>query len=70
MAKLHLDALARKARYSKKAVIDTIGQLSKELDETYHDVMSRIHDQPQEEAELAMKVLTWVYFALQPLRTF
>jgi ankyrin repeat protein len=67
MAKLHLDALARKAKYSKNAFLEAIDRLPKELDGTYHDALQRISNQETEDVELAMQVLCWVWQACEPL---
>ena len=67
MTKLHIDALARKARHSKKAVRDALEQLPRELDLTYEDALDRIMSQDEEGAILARHVLSWTLLSFQPL---
>lgn len=67
MAKLHLDSLARKAKYHKNAVLKMINQLPHELDTTYQNAMERVLDQETDESELAKRVLLWVWQAFEPL---
>jgi hypothetical protein len=65
---LHLYALARKARYSKKAVMEEVDRLPAELDWTYHNASERIFTQDKADAQLAMQILRWVCLCLEPLR--
>ncbi|RAL67070.1 hypothetical protein DID88_007850 [Monilinia fructigena] len=67
MAKLHLDSLARKAKYHKNAVLKMIDQLPHELDITYQNAMERVLDQETDESELAKRILLWVWQAFEPL---
>jgi ankyrin repeat protein len=60
MTKLHLDALAKRAKHSKKALRDALADLPLDLDKTYEDALARIATQDEEDASLAMKVLSWM----------
>ena len=67
MAKLHMDALVKWAKYSKMAVRRALDELPKELDTTYDQAWQRIHDQNADDACLAQQVLSWICLAYEPL---
>jgi ankyrin repeat protein len=65
MTKLHLDALAKKAKHSKKALRVALANLPLDLDKTYEDAMARISAQEEEDAHLAVQVLSWVLMSFR-----
>lgn len=65
MTKLHLDALAKKAKHSKRALRDALADLPLDLDKTYKDAMARIAAQDEEDACLAIQVLSWVLLSFR-----
>ena len=67
MAKLHIDALVKWAKYSKMAVRRALDELPKELDTTYDQAWQRIHDQDADDVCLAQQVLSWICLAYEPL---
>ncbi|KAK3176371.1 hypothetical protein OEA41_007694 [Lepraria neglecta] len=56
LAKLHMDALAKKAKCSKIAVINAASRLPSELNATYHDALERINGQHEEDSHLARQI--------------
>ncbi|KAF7370633.1 Ankyrin repeat domain containing protein [Mycena sanguinolenta] len=66
MAKLHVDSLTGK--HSVKAVQDTLKNLAHDLDSTYDQVMQRIHQQSEDDMNLALRTLSWVSHAKRLLR--
>lgn len=67
MARLYLDSLATKI--TRRKVKSALEMLPEGLDEIYDETMRRIRfENPSDHADLAMKVLTWIFFAFRPLR--
>ncbi len=67
LAKLHMDTLAKKAKYNKKAVKLAASQLPSELDSTYDQALERINDQDEADSCLAKQVLSWISLTYEPL---
>lgn len=67
LAKLHMDTLAKKAKYNKKAVQLAASQLLSELDSTYDQALERINSQDEAESSLAKQVLSWISLTYEPL---
>jgi hypothetical protein len=65
LAQLHVELLSKKQ--DRKSVRRALQTLPKTLDDTYDEAMKRINYQDEEDAQLAMKVLSWISFALRPL---
>jgi hypothetical protein len=65
LAQLHVELLSKKQ--DRKSVRRALQTLPKTLDDTYGEAMKRINYQDEEDAQLAMKVLSWISFALRPL---
>ncbi|KAL8791314.1 MAG: hypothetical protein Q9195_005933 [Heterodermia aff. obscurata] len=65
LAQLHIGALSRK--HNKRAIRSALHFLPTEIDNTYHEAMQRIDDQSEEDVHLAKDILTWVYYAVNPL---
>ena len=63
LIKLHMDALGRKAAFSKAALRIAINQLPKQLDQTYEQALYRIKLQAEDDAELAGQVISWLYLS-------
>ncbi|KAL7928629.1 hypothetical protein V8C35DRAFT_317810 [Trichoderma chlorosporum] len=66
MARLYLDTLVTKTTRRKiKSALET---LPEGLDSIYEELMNRVKLQnPQDHAELAMRVLGWIFYAARPL---
>ncbi|RYP78164.1 hypothetical protein DL769_003245 [Monosporascus sp. CRB-8-3] len=65
LAQLHMDSLAK--RLTRREIRKALGNLPKELDETYDQAMQRIQNQDEGQAALAHKVLYWISCSLRPL---
>ena len=65
LAQLHVELLSKKQ--DRKSVRRALQTLPKTLDDTYGEAMKRINYQDEEDAQLAMKVLSWISFAHRPL---
>lgn len=65
LARLYMDSLMRLITLRKIKAALTL--LPEGLDDMYDDTLERIQAQDSECASLAMKVLSWAYFALRPL---
>jgi len=66
LAHLHLEMLSRQR--TRNAVRDASEKLPSGLDDTYDDVMDRIYKQSKEDVDLALKVLSWITYAKEPLK--
>ncbi|KAG8526588.1 uncharacterized protein KY384_008789 [Bacidia gigantensis] len=66
LAQLHMDALMLKT--SQKTIRQTLCTLPRGLDATYDEAISRIKDQTDDDQRLAEQVLSWILFAMRPLR--
>jgi len=65
MAKLYLDSLMRLNTPRKvKAVLDV---LPEGLTQVYQDALSRIQNQNEEDAQLALRTLYWIFHSRRPL---
>ena len=62
-----MDALAKKAKCSKIAVINAASRLPSELNATYHDALERINSQDEEDSHLARQILSWICLTYEPL---
>jgi len=68
LASLYLKFLERQR--NKHLIRSALGQLSTDLIETYHAAIARIHAEPdQRDIEIALRALTWITFAREPLQT-
>ena len=67
LAKLHMDALAKKTKCSKIAVINAASLLPSELNATYHDALERINSQDEEDSHLVRQILSWICLTYEPL---
>ena len=65
MAQLHVEMLSRQR--SRNTVLSALKKLPASLEETYKDVMERISKQDAEAVDLALKVLSWITYAKEPL---
>ena len=61
-----MDSLVLKT--SQKTIRQTLDTLPKGLDATYDEAMSRINQQGEEDILLAQQVLSWISFAVRPLK--
>ncbi|KAI4215997.1 MAG: hypothetical protein LQ351_001493 [Letrouitia transgressa] len=66
LAQLHMDSLVLKV--SQKTIRQALDALPKGLDATYDEAMSRIDQQGEEDVRLAEQVLSWISFAVRPLK--
>ncbi|KAJ7241052.1 hypothetical protein B0H12DRAFT_1326331 [Mycena haematopus] len=66
MAKLHIDSLTSK--HTVKAVQDTLKRLPNDLESTYDEVMERIRRQSEDDRNLALRTLSWIFNAKRILR--
>ncbi|KAG8527048.1 uncharacterized protein KY384_008477 [Bacidia gigantensis] len=66
LAQLHISSIVRK--HSKKDVENALRELPEGLSTTYDQILQRIDDQGEEDAVLAREVLSWLTFALRPLK--
>lgn len=65
MARLYLDALVTKTTRKIKNALET---LPKGLDSIYEELMNRVKLQnPHDHAELAIRVLGWIFYTARPL---
>lgn len=63
--RLHLDSLSTKTTMRKlKSALHT---LPEGLEETYDEVWRRIESQNRDDAELATRVIYWIFYAIMPL---
>lgn len=67
LAKLHMDSLRQKAKYSKTALRKAANELPKELDALYDSTMERVNSQDNDDARLAAQVIAWVYYSVKDL---
>ncbi|KAL8719944.1 MAG: hypothetical protein Q9225_003121 [Loekoesia sp. 1 TL-2023] len=65
LAQLHIGALASK--HTRKALRSELVRLPTGLNSTYEDTLQRTYDQNKDDVSLALKVLSWITFALTPL---
>lgn len=66
MARLYLDSLVTKV--TRRKIKSALESLPEGLDQIYDEVMRRIKLQsPRDHAELAIKVLGWIFYAVKPL---
>ena len=65
LAQLHISSILRK--HSRKDVERALKELPEGLASTYDQIMQRIGDQGEEDAELAREILSWLTYALRPL---
>jgi hypothetical protein len=54
-------------KHTRRAVREALEKLPQGLDETYDEVIERIHSQEDDDVQLAMSILTWVSYSLKPL---
>lgn len=66
LAELHLQSL--KTKTDIKSLRKALDVLPAERDQTYEDALERIQNQPKDESELAMRVLSWITHATRPLK--
>jgi hypothetical protein len=67
LAQLHLDTLSQQR--SRKAIRTALEKLPSGLHKTYDEAMERIFNQSQVDVDLARKVLGWITYAKEPLKT-
>jgi hypothetical protein len=60
-----VDSQAKK--HNRRDVRKALENLPKELDYIYDETMLRISSQDEEDAKLAEKVLSWIFYAFRPL---
>lgn len=65
LAELHMDSLVKKQNRSQVKM--AFQNLPKTLDSTYEDAMQRLSAQQRDDVELAIKVLSWISYAIRPL---
>ena len=65
LARLHMNTLVHCHRL--KDIKTTLGNISKDIDNTYDETMQRIDAQAKEDAELAHRILSWIVCAHRPL---
>ncbi|RYN82789.1 hypothetical protein AA0120_g9495 [Alternaria tenuissima] len=66
MARLYLDTLVHKT--TRRKIKSTLETLPEGLDSVYEELMIRIKLQnPKDHAELAIKVLGWIFYVVKPL---
>jgi hypothetical protein len=53
--------------HSENEIHRAIVNLPKGVDETYDRALDRIHDQDDEDASLAKRILSWISLAFRPL---
>jgi ankyrin repeat protein len=63
---LHVQSLATKNTLKK--VRKALNDLPEELDEVYNAALERIQNQHKDRSELAMRMLSWITYALRPLK--
>lgn len=63
-----MDALRQKAKYNKKALRKAVDQLPEKLDATYDNTFERIHSQEDDDAQLAIQVIAWIYHSFEDLK--
>lgn len=66
LAQLHVQSLATKN--TLKRVRKALNDLPEELDEIYNAALERIQNQHKDRSELAMRMLSWITYALRPLK--
>ncbi|KAJ7586381.1 ankyrin repeat-containing domain protein, partial [Mycena floridula] len=66
LARLHMDSLASK--HTRKALLAALRTLPKEIHNSYHDTMSRIRAQTEDDRDLAFQVFSWLTYAQRPLK--
>ena len=65
LARLYIDSLMKLITLRKiKSALET---LPESLDKMYDDMLARIQTQDPERATLAMKTLSWIFYAVRPL---
>ncbi|KAK4447278.1 hypothetical protein QBC34DRAFT_427565 [Podospora aff. communis PSN243] len=63
LAKLHVDALRKGARYNKTSLVKAVECLPKQLDHSFQETLDRVLSQDDEDASLAKKVLAWIHYS-------
>lgn len=63
---MHLESL--KTKTDIKSLRKALGVLPEELERTYEEALERIQGQPVDESKLAMRVLSWIVYAIRPLK--
>ncbi len=53
--------------HSKEDVRIALRKLLEKLNDTYDETMDRIYSQDSNDAQLAQRVLSWMFYALRPL---
>ncbi|CAG8960230.1 hypothetical protein HYFRA_00012749 [Hymenoscyphus fraxineus] len=66
LAELHLESL--KSKTDIKRLRKSLDILPEARDDVYNEAMERIQRQPEDEARLAMTVLSWITHAVRPLK--
>ena len=56
------------SKQSPKSVRKSLKSLLTRVFETYNDTIERIKDQHEDDAKLALKILSYVFFAKRPLK--